>query len=303
MKYKKILVVYKKPVLDIYRQKGKKELEEFLAEGYDIKDLKAEVIENRITKKIVKNTLKADNVKVDWKYRAFLSKRLVNNYDLIITFGGDGTLLEAAHYIEDKPVLGVNSDFRPDDPDSSEGFFLAANKYNFEEVYQHFKRGKISEHKFQRLEVELNGKKLEEKVLDEVFISHKDPAATSRMVVKYGGIEEFQKSSGFIIATPASNWTIKAGGEVLPIDSDKFQYVAREICLGRLNPNPKLEKGKSKSLEVLSKMREGIISLDGKHVRYDFGLGAKLKVSISKKPLRILGFDEEKREKYYAKSC
>ncbi len=300
MKYKKILVVYKKPTLDIYKKKSKKELERKIAEeGWDIKDLEAEKREDVETRKVVEPVLKADKfVKVDWVYRANLSKELINKYDLIMTFGGDGTLLEAAHYIYDnKPVFGVNSDYRPEDPDSSEGFFLAANRHDFPENYKKLQQGKLKEHKFNRLRLELNGKKLEELVLDDVLVIHKHPAATSRMVVKDKGIEEFQKTDGLIIATAASNWAISYGGEVLPITSRKVSYVTKGLYVGRLNPHPKLRAGVTKKLEIFSKMREGMLYIDGKHIEYDFGLGAKLK-AYSGKPLKIIGFDEAKRKHY-----
>lgn len=301
MELEKILVIYKKPLLDIYRKKSKEELERLIREeNLNVKDLEAERKEDGEARKVVKKTLEGDkSIKVDWEYRAHLSKNLIDEYDLIITFGGDGTLIEASHYIDDKPVFGVNSDYRPEDSDSSEGFFLAANKYDFPEKYRELKEEKLKEYKFNRLQLELNGKILEELVLNDVLVIHSHPAATSRMVVKDKDLEEFQKNDGLIIATAASNWAIKYGGEILPITSRKISFVAKGLYVGRLNPNPKLETGVTEELEVFSKMREGMIYVDGKHIEYPFGLGAKLEVCPSK-PLRILGFDEDKREKYYA---
>lgn len=299
MKYKKILIVYKTPVLELYKKKNK-ELEKMIREeGLDVKDLEAELEEDKEARKVVEKTLREDkDVKFDWKYRGELSKKLVKKYDLVITFGGDGTLMEASHYISNKPVFGINSDYRAD-ADSSEGFFLASNKYDFPEKYKQLQEGKMKTYKFNRLQLELNGKKLEELVLNDVLVVHKHPAATSRMILKDGDLEEFQKSSGTIIATAASNWAIKAGGEVLPIEGKELQYVTRELYIGRLNPNPKMETGITKNLEVFSKMREGMLYVDGKHIEYPFGLGAKLKVYPAK-PLKIIGFNEENREKYYA---
>ncbi len=301
MKYKKILIVYKTPVLELYKKKNK-ELEKMIREeGLDVKDLEAELEEDKKVRKVVEKTLREDkDVKFDWKYRGELSKKLVKKYDLVMTFGGDGTLMEASHYINNKPVFGINSDYRPD-ADSSEGFFLASNKNDFPEKYKLLQEGKVKTYKFNRLQLELNGKKLEELVINDVLVVHKHPAATSRMILKDYDLEEFQKSSGTIIATAASNWAIKAGGEVLPIEGKEFQYVTRELYIGRLNPNPKMETGTTKNLEVFSKMREGMLYVDGKHIEYPFGLGAKLKVYPAK-PLKIIGFNEENREKYYAKS-
>jgi len=301
MKYKKILVVYKKPILNIYRKKNK-ELERLIAEeGLDVKDLEAELNEHQITKRIVKKTIKEDReVKGDWTYRAYLSKKLIDKYDLIMTFGGDGTLIDASHYIDDKPVFGINSDYRPKDPESSEGFYLAANKYDFPEKYKELQKGNLKEYEFNRLQLELNDKKLEGLILNDALVIHKHPAATSRMVLKDGDLEEFQKSSGTIIATAASNWAIKSGGTVLPITGKEFQYVTRELYVGRLNPNPQMEIGVTEELEVFSKMREGMLYVDGKHIEHLFGLGAKLKVYSANQPLIVIGFDEEKRKKYYA---
>lgn len=49
---------------------------------------------------------------VDWKavFRNDLSHS-IHGVDLVISVGGDGTLLQASHFMDDSiPVLGVNSD-------------------------------------------------------------------------------------------------------------------------------------------------------------------------------------------------
>lgn len=49
---------------------------------------------------------------LDWE--AFLCNRLnqpIRHVDLVISVGGDGTLLQASHFIDDSiPIVGVNSD-------------------------------------------------------------------------------------------------------------------------------------------------------------------------------------------------
>jgi NAD+ kinase len=49
---------------------------------------------------------------IDWEpiLRTNLSQP-IRNFDLVVTVGGDGTLLQASHFLDDSiPVLGVNSD-------------------------------------------------------------------------------------------------------------------------------------------------------------------------------------------------
>ena len=51
-------------------------------------------------------------VSIDWEpvLRTSLSQP-IHDFDLVVTIGGDGTLLQASHFMDDSiPVLGVNSD-------------------------------------------------------------------------------------------------------------------------------------------------------------------------------------------------
>ncbi|KAG8502384.1 hypothetical protein CXB51_000413 [Gossypium anomalum] len=82
---------------------------------------------------------------IDWKpiFRNNLSQP-IHNVDLVVTVGGDGTLLQASHFLDDSiPVLGVNSDptqaeevekFSNEfDATRSTGYLCAATVKNFEQ--------------------------------------------------------------------------------------------------------------------------------------------------------------------------
>lgn len=312
MGYKKILIVYKKPVLEVYSKRSK-EVKLMLKEGRKLEDLEAEKYMHKKTLKLVLNTLENDreinfDKQKDMLYRADLSKDVIRKYDLIMAVGGDGTLMEVSHYCKEheKPILGINSDYR-DAADSSEGFFCGANLYDFSEKYRELQEELINEHKLTRLKVQLrkNGKKwrtLDELVINDVLIAHENPPTTGRYIIFDKGIEEFQKSSGLIVGTPASTWctnvSLVRGGKVLQLENRKMQYVAREFSFGRLSCRQKLKTGVVTSLKVVSKMRKGKLWIDGEHVCYDFGLGLEAKITISPYTQTILGFDDSKR-KYY----
>lgn len=57
-----------------------------------------------------KNILRKKLVKWETVSRSNLSEP-IRDVDLVVTIGGDGTLLQASHYMDNSiPVLGVNSD-------------------------------------------------------------------------------------------------------------------------------------------------------------------------------------------------
>src|SRR5262245_48886142 len=60
-------------------------------------------------------------------YNAALKRQLASA-DLVVSVGGDGTLLSASHYVRDGMVIGLNSA-----PGDSVGRFCTANRENFAE--------------------------------------------------------------------------------------------------------------------------------------------------------------------------
>src|SRR3989338_8954242 len=87
----------------------------------------------------IKETLKKYEIKYKARKREKLKEKFFKDKDLILAVGGDGTFLMASHGVLDKvPMLGINSD-----PTSKEGFFMNANKKDFEK-----KLKRIIENKF-----------------------------------------------------------------------------------------------------------------------------------------------------------
>uniref|UniRef100_A0A2P2JEJ5 NADH kinase isoform X2 n=1 Tax=Rhizophora mucronata TaxID=61149 RepID=A0A2P2JEJ5_RHIMU len=94
--------------------------------------------------KFCQNILRRKSVDWETMFRTGLSQP-IRHFDLVVTVGGDGTLLQASHFIDDSiPVLGVNSDptqleevqeFSNDfDATRSTGYLCAATVKNFEQV-------------------------------------------------------------------------------------------------------------------------------------------------------------------------
>jgi len=209
-------------------------------------------------------------------------------FGLVVVVGGDGTFLEAAHWTGRVPVLAVNSD-----PGRSVARFSACRGEGFAEVLDTWATGKLKPVRVSRLALSLNGKSLPWPVLNEVLVAAKSPAGTSRYVIKIGSKHEEQISSGVWVSSAAGSTAaiLSAGGEPIPFQKEAFQYLVREPFEKKFGRRH-LVRGvlpKGRTLEFVSHMRDGMLFLDGCSLTVPFGIGDKLRVSLTAPPLSIIG--------------
>lgn len=285
----RVLVVYKKSAYQLYVvERRDPRLTQLLRRGHpDARDIRQAHAVHQATLKTVTGTLARFGVAYDLVYRAHL--RTTARYDLVISVGGDGTLLQASHLVADLPILGVNSD-----PRRSEAVFCSAARANFPRLLRQALAGRLPVSSLSRLRVSLNGRRLWPLVLNDVLITHDDPATMSRYRLAVGARREDQKSSGLWIATAAgsSSAILAAGGRRLPWAARRFQYRPRELYEGRLS-RCRLTGGilpRDRTVSVTWLMRGGAVFIDGPHVRYPLRFGDRLVVGLSPRhPLRVLG--------------
>jgi NAD+ kinase len=209
---------------------------------------------------------------------------------LVITVGGDGTLLAASHNVAQVPVLGVNSA-----PRHSIGFFCAANKKTLREHILGALDGRLKSVTLARMRVTVNGRVRSERVLNEALFCHASPAATSRYILRFRGKAEEQRSSGLWIGPAAGSTAAQrsAGGDVLPLRSRDLQLVVREpyLAYGRSYRLLKLRVTPRQSLTLQSKMQSACLFLDGPYKQIPVQLGDDVGFSVSDQPLCVLGLD------------
>lgn len=219
--------------------------------------------------------------------------RIEGRCDLVITVGGDGTLLSASHGIgAGVPLLGVNSA-----PNHSVGFFCGAHKGGVRDAIASALAGSLRSLELTRMSVELNGRRVDDRVLNEILFCHASPAATSSYILRITDgpqtVSEEHKSSGIWVGPAAGSTAAQqsAGGNVLPLSSQDIQYVVREpyrphgetlrLTVGLVGP--------SATLLIKSKMRRACLFLDGDHVSYDVTIGDLVAMRRSEEPLVVLG--------------
>ncbi|MET0592668.1 MAG: NAD(+)/NADH kinase [Polyangiaceae bacterium] len=213
---------------------------------------------------------------------------------LVITVGGDGTLLASSHRIGSTPLLGVNSA-----PSHSVGFFCGVKMGQVKTAIPRALEGKMKAVSLARMMVIVNGSVISTRVLNDALFCHRSPAATTRYILTFGRTVEEQKSSGFWIGPAAGSTAAQrsGGGKILPLTSKQLQFVVREPY------TPEGEKLKltrvllpdGKEFSVRSKIREGRLFIDGPHEFADIEMGDRLVFKRSPESLTVLGLSPSRK--------
>ncbi|TXD38614.1 hypothetical protein FRC98_06955 [Lujinxingia vulgaris] len=291
----RLLVAYKKSRYEQYvLDQGDQAVAHLIDEGHvSVARLRASHRAHQQSLETILEHLSARGIDFEARYRGDVTD--TSGFDLIIAVGGDGTVLDLSHRIDQTPMLAINSD-----PSASVGYFCAGFAADFPRLLDRTLTGGWEPTRLRRFYVCLNGEQVGPPVLNDVLITHANPAAVSTYLLKVGNHPiEGQKSSGIWFSTPAGSTAAirSAGGYVLPFRSQSFQYLVRE-------PYPPAQGGYRflkglvpihEPFEVVSRMREGRIFLDGPHLALEFGVGATLTIDPDAPPLKIYGLEEDRR--------
>ncbi|MCP4603089.1 MAG: NAD(+) kinase [Proteobacteria bacterium] len=219
-----------------------------------------------------------------------------NDYDLVVTVGGDGTVLHASHAIGDAPVLGVNSS-----PSTSVGFLTAADAEGFGAVLDQVLDRALEPVTLCRMEVRVNGEVVTKRALNDVLFCHDCPASTTRYMLTFDGKNENQLSSGVWIATAAgSTAAIKsAGGKAMPPRSRRLQFVVREPFQSNGTIKQRqhtLNRGfisDGEALSIRSKTEVARLYVDGPHVVFPVDFGDVATFTRSDEPFHLFGYNKK----------
>lgn len=253
-------------------------------------------LENRLAIQDAVDVIRRLRLKCDVVWRGQLAS--MKPYTLVITVGGDGTLLSAAHAVGTTPVLAVNSD-----PTHSLGLFAGADRRTFESRLRAALDGRLRAVKLTRLRVRVNGKPLPQIVLNDLLFADRNPAAMSRYVLTVDARREAQRSSGLWISTAAGSTAgiYSSGGAKMPITSTQIQVLAREPYRWETSGYALAHAFARRRVTFQALMTDAAIWLDGPRIRHALRYGDVVELSSDAPSLTLLGFNRRRRDALFTR--
>jgi NAD+ kinase len=232
-----------------------------------IKDIFIFLIKNNVEMIIESNFFKTlfEKKILDKKYQTFKSYTELNSsFDMLISIGGDGTILRAATLVRDSgvPILGINA--------GRLGFLATVQKENIPEFMQFIidKKYSISKRTLLNLTCSPDNEAIQDInfALNEISVSRKD--TTSMITIETYLNNEYLNSywaDGLIIATPtgSTGYSMSCGGPILTPNARSV--VITPIAPHNLNARPLVVTDETEiRLKVSGRDDHYLVSLDSR---------------------------------------
>ncbi len=225
------------------------------------KQLKAHGIEFVISEPYAK-IIASSSVTID-PFNIYNPDNILDNVDLYLSMGGDGTLLETVTHVgkSEKPILGINI--------GKLGFLATISENGIEKAFSSVKKGKYSLDERTLIKLESGEDVFEGNnfALNDFTILKKD---TSSMIVVHAFINnDFLNSywaDGLIVSTPtgSTGYSLSCGGPIVLTQSNTF--IITPVSPHNLAVRPIVVSDDNIiSFKMESRKKKVLVSLDSRH--------------------------------------
>lgn len=305
MRIERVLLVYRKSLYQIYVQEhGERAVKEALRRGDRVaQGLKSSHEINLRARITVERTLARLGIETvsRWRGQARASRR----YDLVLSLGGDGTLLDTSHRVPARiPLLGINSD-----PGRSVGALCDGGIEELADRIERLRSGALVPRPVTRLRARIDGREVLGPTLNDLLVAHTCPAGLTRLDLAVVSADEaldchsgrgsdgFRsvRCSGIWIATATGSTAAirSAGGRPMASGSRRLQFLVREPYTppgaSRERRRERGELGPGQALVLVSRLRTAMVWADGAHHRASLGYSQQLVVDEHPEPLLLVG--------------
>jgi NAD+ kinase len=195
-----------------------------------------------LTQNLQKNNLKFDSIK-----DKSIQETDFENYQIIITLGGDGTFINSCARIRTQKIIGINSE-----PRKSVGGLAKFVPSDIIGLCERIANNQLEIDNWDRLSARVNGEELPFWAINEILISKPSIYQTSKLHVNLGDTQGFCYGNGIIIATQRGSTAFYHSASGEPFATKEFGTFGYALVLPFqikgditkttiLGPNEKLE--------------------------------------------------------------
>lgn len=213
----------------------------------------------------IKKSLKPDVLE---EYSIRDLKRGLMNFDLIVSIGGDGTLLKTSRSVENGSlILPVNT--------GKKGYLIEASPENLESLLEEYRRGNFLVEKCFKLKIQHGEKVLN--AVNEVVFRNVTGLKQVELLVELSGGSFIVEGDGLLVSTPmgSSAYSLNAGGPF--VLSNVEVMICTPLCARRPLRPIIVNKNEVITVKYLSGEETHMI-IDGEEV---FKIGPEEKVAIT----------------------
>lgn len=174
--------------------------------------------------------------------------------DVIVTLGGDGTMLRAlhAHAESNAPIFGMNL--------GTLGFLL--NAYDFKKLPERIEKAKKFEIRpLQMIATDKKGKKYKEVAFNEVSLL-RETHNSAKIKILVNNIVRMEElvCDGILVSTPVGStaYNSSAGGPILPLDANVFPVTPISAFRPRRWPGALISKSCEIKFEILKSVERPV---------------------------------------------
>ncbi len=213
---------------------------------------------------------------------------LKSDVSLVVSIGGDGTILKCAKYASEKdiPVIGFNL--------GRLGFLAQANKDELDCVIEKLQNQEYRIEERQMLETNIGNKKIT--ALNDIVIKGEVYSRTSALNLYINNeLVSNYLADGLIISTPTGStaYTLSAGGPVVAPDIDCFIIVP--ICPHTLSARPLVIKNTEDIKITMCDCKKFQVTSDG---QTEFEMNGELNIKKSEKHAKLVLLNNENNNFY-----
>lgn len=231
-----------------------------------------------------------NDIKFKYTYSIFDSHvELVDKADILLSIGGDGTLLASATFVRDSniPILGINT--------GTLGFISSVSTDQIEYAVNHLLKGEYAINERTLLELKSSNQLFGDVnfALNEVTVLKKD---TSSMIRIHAYLDdEFINTywaDGLIISSPtgSTGYSLSCGGPIVIPGTNNF--IITPIAPHNLNVRPIIVSDQSKiTLKVSERDDLALVTLDSRSRA--IGPGLELTIQKADYNINLIQFDKQ----------